>query len=181
MPLELFVSLNTVAVRTPNIALGDFFHERLDRVALVLHFADIVLLNAANMVKIHDTRVVIATIYAGMLLKIIPNEPAYLLQHSRVSLVRLVNVILLVILVVTTAIFQVAFLARLLMFAATNTKHRQQAILAAFRAGHSVRRRRFFHEPALLLVIADCTQVVNGLSSKIILKIQGRVTAATLC
>jgi len=158
MPSELVIGLNTVAVRAPDITLGDFFHERFDRVALVLHFADVVFLHATHVVKLHHARVGVAAIYARMFLQVFPNDAPHPFKHNRIAFVGLVNVILLVVPVMATAILQVTLLARLLVLPAPDAKYRQQAELAAFGTSHSSLLVLVIHELAPFMTIADCTR-----------------------
>ena len=120
--------------------------------------ADVVLFYPTNMVKVKDAGISNSTVHAGMTFQVIPHSLPRFSPKRVIVTLGLIYIILLVVLVVTPPIFQVAFLARLFVLAAPNTEHGQRAKLAAFRAVHSLGLACFLHDSAIVLQIRRACQ-----------------------
>ena len=116
-----------------------------------LQIADVVLFHTTDMIKVKDAGIAVPAVYAGMCFEILPDEQARLFPQRVIMTLGLVDIILLVIFVMASAIFQVAFLTRLFNFPVPHTEHGQQAKLAAFRAVHPTCLACFLHDSAIVL------------------------------
>ena len=73
-PVQLGCGLNAVAIRTPDLALGDFFEDPCPGESAVQHYAHFATFFSANVIELEDDRVCVATICTTSTLEELAHE-----------------------------------------------------------------------------------------------------------